>query len=963
MAGAGMGRFNGILGFARARRSRRADSGRLGRLGVAALLLGVVAFAPTVEAQNGKGQPDALPSIAVKTSDFELKEGFFDVYTDPKTGEAYLAIDEARLGDEFISFSYTENGVLEAGHFRGAYRDNRILAFERAFDALHLVNRNTRFYFDPENPLARASNANVSDAVLAALPIVAEEGPAGAKRLLVRLDGLLLTDALHPVAGFGLRGPKIAKDRTGYREIRNYPQNTDFIVNYVFASNSPRFGASDAVADPRSLTVTMQHSFIALPEDGFETRLDDYRVGYFSERVTDLTSDAPAPYRDLINRWRLEKKDPDAPRSDPVKPITWWIENTTPLEYRETIREAALTWNQAFETAGFTNAIEVKVQPDDADWDAGDIRYNVLRWTSSPIPPFGGYGPSFTNPRTGEILGADIMLEYSFLTNRSIADEVFGPGQAAGDATPERLWRASARTGAAPDSSPADDADEPARKPQSKLRNLSEDADGPDARSQMRENVGGAGWRRDGGSWTQDEDEGAGLASGARAEDETDAIGGPFADLWRRPSAHAPKRHCSMSTHMSRELAFGRAALQAAGASEEEMSRMVKEGLYYLIIHEIGHTLGLNHNMKASSLYGPREVHDASVTQGAPTASIMDYPAINIAPPGVAQGDYSNTRPGPYDDWAIEFGYQPSFDDPEADERRRAAILARAALPENAFGNDADDMRAPGRGVDPRVMIGDMSSDPVAYAVDRMSAVDAALADMVKRYRDENSWQGLVRQYSVAYRQRATMAGVMARQVGGVYVERRNPGQYADGEAPYTPVPIERQKAAIKALGETVFAGDALFVPQELAARLQPQRRGFDFIRSRNEDPKIHIQAFGIQRQALAQLTHPAVMQRLSDTVAYGNEYSPAEMLTDLNDKIIGADLVGRPNTFRQNLQIVYVQSLIFMARSPFYDPVSKSAALVALEDIRGRMGWFNFWLPAETRAHRRHIALLLRGS
>ena len=160
-------------------------------------------------------------------------------------------------------------------------------------------------------------------------------------------------------------------------------------------------------------------------EEMVKARADDFRVGYFGQRVTNLTDTSVTPYDDVINRWRLEKQDPEAAISDPVEPITWWIENTTPVELRDTIRDAALTWNQAFEAAGISNAIEVKVQPDDADWDAGDIRYNVLRWTSSPTPPFGGYGPSFTNPRTGEIIGADIMLEYVFLTNRIRYSELF----------------------------------------------------------------------------------------------------------------------------------------------------------------------------------------------------------------------------------------------------------------------------------------------------------------------------------------------------------------------------------------------------------------------------------------------------------------------------------------------------------------------------------------------------------
>ena len=106
----------------------------------------------------------------------------------------------------------------------------------------------------------------------------------------------------------------------------------------------------------------------------------------------------------------------------------FWIENTTPLEYRDTIATATLAWNEAFEQAGFKNAVQVRVQPDDADWDAGDIRYNVIRWASSPTPRFSGYGPVFVNPRTSQILGADIMLEHVFVTNRLRYERMFNAG-------------------------------------------------------------------------------------------------------------------------------------------------------------------------------------------------------------------------------------------------------------------------------------------------------------------------------------------------------------------------------------------------------------------------------------------------------------------------------------------------------------------------------------------------------
>ena len=128
-----------------------------------------------------------------------------------------------------------------------------------------------------------------------------------------------------------------------------------------------------------------------------------------------MTSASVTPYRDVINRWHLVKKNSEAELSEPVEPIVWWMENTTPENIRDLIRTAALKWNEAFEKAGFKNALQIELQPDDSDWDAGDIRYNVLRWTSSPQPPFGGYGPSLANPRTGQIIAADIMLELSLI--------------------------------------------------------------------------------------------------------------------------------------------------------------------------------------------------------------------------------------------------------------------------------------------------------------------------------------------------------------------------------------------------------------------------------------------------------------------------------------------------------------------------------------------------------------------
>lgn len=857
------------------------------------LFVGAVAIAQDDDADDkDKEDEEGTPTIEKETEDFEKSEGLFTFYTDPESGEVYMEVRESQLGDEFVAFSYAENGVLEAGAFRGNYRDARVLSIQRHFNKLEFVEVNTAFYFDQTNAIARASDANISPAILATAKIKAKtidendaaaadaaedaaeggEGSdeAGETRYLVGVDGLFLSEALHQVkpSPDPDAGPDafsvgdLSSGKTKFAAIKNYPENSDIIVDYVFTSHYPRVGGSAAVTDPRSVTVKVQHSLIAMPDDGFTPRFDDYRVGYFRNEITDLTSDKAAPYRDLITRWRLEKQDPDAAVSDPVKPITWWIENTTPQEYRDTIRDAVLAWNSAFEKAGISNALDVKVQPDNADWDAGDIRYNVLRWTSSPVPPFGGYGPSFTNPRTGEIIGADIMLEYSFITNRWVFGDTF---------------------------------------------------------------------------------EDAGIAAHR-------SISSPVSAM--------TQHKCAVSSHLYASNQFGLTALKALGANDITLNELVRESIYYLMLHEVGHTLGLNHNMKASILHGPDAVHDKSVTQGMPTASVMDYPAINVAPPGVAQGDYYMTRPGPYDDWAIMFGYSPDI----AGEARDA-LLAQSSAPGHTFGNDADDMRAPGAGIDPRVMISDMSSDPVQYGVDRMELLRATLPKLVDKYDDEASWQMLMRGYLFATGQQATMGEVMSRQIGGVYVDRTAPGREGVLDAPYTPVSLDRQKAAMRALKTYIFAADAFDAPEELMSHLQAQRRGFNFFGD-TEDPKLHARALGMQKAVLNHLLHPVVLQRMTDSQLYGNEYTPAAMIRDLTDAIYGGDLRGNPNAFRRNIQIAYLERLVAMIDDRSLDASSRAAALAGAKNIKSRLGFMGgaleFGLSAQTKAHRAQIKRIL---
>eukprot|EP01035_Chromulina_nebulosa_P049529 gene49529-67263_t len=151
-------------------------------------------------------------------------------------------------------------------------------------------------------------------------------------------------------------------------------------------------------------------------------------------------------------------------------------------------------------------------------------------------------------------------------------------------------------------------------------------------------------------------------------------------------------------------------------ATQADKDEFIKQSLHYLILHEMGHTFGLNHNMKASQMLSPAELADKNTVETfGLIGSVMDYPATNFRLDGKKQTNYFTTKPGPYDDWAIEFGYSTAEKDADAEKRRLEKILSRSTEPKLIFGNDADDMRSPGKAIDPRVNVNDLSNDAIGY--------------------------------------------------------------------------------------------------------------------------------------------------------------------------------------------------------------------------------------------------------
>jgi hypothetical protein len=848
-------------------------------LGLACALTCSAAFAqkeadkPKKKSKSKKEQPKEAPKEEDKFGDLVKKcsksEGLFTIYRDTLTGKSYLLITEEQMGKEFIYFNHIEDSPVEAGYFRGSFGDSKIIHFRKAFERIEIVQENTNYYYDPNSELSRAADANINDPVLASEKI--EATSKDKKSFLIDGDAIFLSEKFQiikysPPPGMP-GGPlgQLSSSKTRMTAINNYPQNTEVTVSYVYENGSPNM-FTEALADPRNITIKYQHTILEVPKNSYQPRFDDPRIGYFSTQVNDMTSFSATNYRDVIHRWHLEKKDPSAALSEPVEPITYWIENTTPRELRPIIKEACERWNVAFEKAGFKNAVVCKEQPDDATWKAGDIRYNVLRWTSSPLPPFGGYGPSFVNPRTGQILGADIMLEFVAIVNRVNAEKIF-------------------------------------------------------------------------------------KSTGYMNDDELEKqlgvqIRNPF--------------FCMAAAQSNHNLIFGSTAAAALGMDAAVEKEIVSQLLYRLVLHEVGHTLGLTHNMRASTMSTMADAHDPVKAEREGLAnSVMEYPAFNYQLDPKHQTIYCDVKPGPYDYWVIEYGYSPGMSDPLLEEKRLSKIAERSKDPKLAYGNDADDMRSSGRGIDPDVNIYDLTNDPVAYAAERCDLVNAILPKMKDRFEENNkSYEQLLQSYLIATGEYATQIRIMTRQIGGVHYDRTYAGQGATVR-PLEPVSEEKQRAAMKALEKYAFAPNAFDAGNGLLNYLLEQRRGFNHFGG-NQDPHLHQRILGMQSECLNHLLNPTVLQRIIDSKAYGNTYTIDEYMVDLTNALFQADLKSSVSTVRQNIQIEYVERLIggFDEKSRL-DNVSKSMIVSELKRIDAMMA-ANAGADALTKAHREHVRMMI---
>mgnify|MGYP006267922963 CR=1 FL=1 len=749
---------------------------------------------PAAEQKGGK------PPFAVFLKDATKVEGLIPLWK--KDDKVYAELTDAILGKELFVLVSIARGIGEAdliGGMSWGDGDDWVWQFRKVDDSIQVVRRNVRFFADKGSPEEKAVSLAYTDSVLFALPI-ATTGPSGGH--VVDLGKIFLSDL--PQIARRLPGFSFAGDRSTWARVKGFPDNVELQVAATYGSG----GAIeiDTVPDSRGVTVNVHYSISLLPQNSYRPRLADDRVGYFVTALKDFSQKVDEDrFVRFINRWNLEKADPSAAVSPPRKPIVFWIEKTVPFRYRQVIREGIESWNAAFEKAGFASAIEVRQQPDNADWDPEDVNYNTFRWITAGA----GFamGPSRVNPRTGQILDADIIFDGDFLQFWRTEYETFTPQSVA------------ALTGGGP--------------------------------------AGVAGF---GGS--------------------------PCCGACRIFDGHA------------RETALAATALAAAdpaGLSDEKKEKLVLQGLKLVAMHEVGHTLGLRHNFKGSALLSLADVNDvAKTTKSGASTSVMDYIPANIVPKGRTQGDFYATTLGPYDLWAIEYGYRPiAASSPEGELPELAKIAARSGEPALAYATDEDTESGD---PDPLANRFDLGNDPLDFAKARAELVAQVMPVLVERMTAPEKdgsvpgYQRVRQAFGVLLAAHGKAMDTAARLVGGLHTSRSHRGD-AGAPPPFRVVEPAKQRAALDLLEKEMFAAGPFTFSPDLLNRLSATRWlhwGADNVG--REDYPVHDAVLLWQDRVLGRLLDPLTLERIRDgelkVPADQDAFTTAELLDRLTKAI-----------------------------------------------------------------------------
>jgi len=678
-----------------------------------------------------------------------------------------------------------------------------------------------------------------------------------------------------------------------WAEYKAFPLNCEVAVDVAMMQPGDRGGTRARV----------HYSLIQLPtENGYQPREADNRIGYFLTPVKDWTAphDADTVFKRYINRWDVRKAEPDKAVSDvdPNYQIVFFIEKTVPVKFRRYVREGILEWNKSFEKAGFRNAVRVEQQTDTvhADKDPEDVRYSFFRWIVSGRAF--AMGPSRANPLTGQILDADIIFDDSMA--RAFEMQYARYSHVGLAATED--WQLSEFL---------------TQHPEWNFVPLQEQL--------LPESTRYAG-----------------------------------VDLTLTPEMHtrlsSKAGYCNCATGLAHEMAFNLAYLKATGQperSDEYVGQLIKE----VTAHEVGHTIGLRHNFKASAWKSVEEIL-ATTDPNVPTVgSVMDYN------PGMFDQDpdkrliFVSQTVGPYDDWAVAYGYSTHQGTEHKDE---AALLksigSRVAEAGLAYGTDEDTMFF---SPDPLSNRYDNGSDVIAYARHRMDMVRRLQKDMLNwAVEDGQSYDRLRRSFNMLLFEYGRSAGYAARFLGGQYMYRDQKGD-PNGRPPIEVVPAAKQREALNFLTETIFSDRDFQFDANLVNKLAAGRWGHwesDAFDSQLDYP-LHDRIAMTQWSAMFQVMNPFTLNRIYDAELKVPADQDAMTLPEVINKLTGAiwsELEGgvgstkytsrKPyiSSIRRSLQRQHIETMINVVLTKpgtLMCADINSVVALKLQDLSGKLG------------------------
>jgi Met-zincin/Domain of unknown function (DUF5117) len=815
------------------------SAGRAMAQSKAAFLIESKAGAESKPAGERKSKLDLL------TEGMKPAEGLFKLWHNDK--RLLALIKSSDMDKEFIVLTSIAQGIshhMVIGGMSWGLDNDVLWVFKKVGDNVHVIRRNVRFTANPGTPEAEAVSLAYSDSVLYALPVLTETMGGSIVDLtqVFMNDDQMIGRAIGPSFHF-------VHDRSTFAKVKAFKDNIELRVAAVYSGMQD----FDTVADPRGVQVQVHYSLSRLPHSDYRPRKADDRVGYFITVQKNFSeNDNDQHFVRYINRWNLKKETSDGSLSAPVKPITFYIENTVPKNLRPYVAEGILEWNKAFEKLGYYNAIHV-LQPGEyeqraEDIDPEDINYNFFRWITADA----GFamGPFRANPKTGEILDADVIFDDSFLRAWKQEYEILTPAM------------------------------------------LTEIFGHPTGKVDFR-----------------------------KLQQEVESS-----------SEHRSSRECSYCQAMQHQVGFAASVLMARGLTDDGgrlPDEFIHQALKEVVMHEVGHTLGLRHNFKASTWKSLSDLNDKSKYPGEATvASVMDYNPANISTDAKTQGYYFTPTIGPYDYWAIEYGYK---DVSGKESEGLGKIASRCAEPGLDYATDEDTRFFD---CDPLTNRFDLGSNPIDFASRQMKLSSEMMPKLLERaVKKGEGYQQARRAFQLLFNEYWRNAEFAARFPGGVYVHRDHEKD-PHARPPFQLVDAKQQRAGMALLVEHVFSPPT-YDPNLLNYLPATHWLHWGIIEPFRVDYPIYEYVSRMQEAILFQVLNPVTLDRLHDnelkTAPDAVRYTLAEHLrsivesvfTEWKDVKSGEYTDQKPyvSGFRRNLQRMTLIALADLIQSSYAGP------------------------------------------